>query len=94
MQPRSEEANEVRSKRSDGRELACIIHDDYGSDESTEIGCRLLVERGQARRFDGNPGRVSKPSREAALPAKLAGSARALLARTTVGTMRLMNCSG
>jgi len=45
-------------------------------------------------RSDGNPGRVPKPSRDAPLPAKPAGSARVFLARTTIDLVRLMNSAG
>ena len=43
---------------------------------------------------DGNPGRVTMPSRDAALPAKPAGSARACLARTDINLVQLMNNAG
>jgi dTDP-4-amino-4,6-dideoxygalactose transaminase len=50
--------------------------------ELTEAQQAFVVEQiAQFYRSDGNPGRVPKPSRDAALPAKPAGSARARGAR-------------
>jgi hypothetical protein len=43
---------------------------------------------------DGNPGRVSIPSRDASLPPKATGSARGSLARTNIHLVRLVNCTG